>query len=123
MGYVFPRKHIERQVHFSAGRRVFEGVGQQVHRDFLHLVDIGPHDERLFQPVGGKVDLLRSGIEAEQFHDALQGRDDVGLGHFQLKLAVADAVEIEQLVHQREHPRGVALDNADEFAVSPLYIW
>ena len=55
---IFTRKHVEGQSHLSAGRRVLHGVGQQVHRDFLHFVDVGPHHERLLQTLCAQLDIL-----------------------------------------------------------------
>ena len=60
------------------------------------------------------------GVEAEQLYGVLQRRHNVGLGHFQLQLVVADAVEIKQLAYKREHPVGIALDDAHQLAVAAL---
>ena len=100
-GGLFPGDDVEREAHLTAGRGELEGVGEQVHHNFLHLVRIHPHSEGLFQAIGDKVDTLGFRVEAEQGGDVPERAGYIHLGHLHLQLLVADAVEVQQLVHQR----------------------
>ena len=112
-----PRHDVEGQRHPAAGGREFHRVGHQVHHDLLDLVHIGPHREGILQPVGGEFDPLGTGIEPEQVRDAGERCYDVALGDLELQFLVADAVEIQELVHQGKHPGGTALDDAHQLPV------
>ena len=115
-----PGYHVEAQRYLSSLGRELEGVGQQVHDHLLHLVCVHPHGEGILEAIGAELDTLRLGVVAEQVRDVLQRPHNIHLGHLHVQLAVADTVEVQQLVHQGQHPRGVAVDNVHQLAVLTL---
>ena len=119
-GRILARDDVEGECNATTRRRKLHRVGQEVHDDLLHLVHIGPHGEGVLQSVGLEFDALGAGVEAEQVRDALQRSDDVALGHLQLQFLVSDPVEVQQLVHEGQHPGGTALDDAHQLAVLAL---
>ena len=121
LGSLFAGNHVEGERDAPAGRGKLHRVGHQVHDDLLDLVHVGPHRIGILQAEGDQFDALGAGIEAEQVRDALERGDDVALRDLQLQFLVTDAIEIQELVHQREHPRRTALDDAHQLAVLTLY--
>ena len=99
-GRFVPRDDVEGERDASARGRELHRVGQEVHHDLLHLVHIGPHREGVLEAVGLELDALGAGVELEQLRDALERGDDVALRGPQLEFLVADAVEVQELVHQ-----------------------
>ena len=120
---LFPRDHVESQRHPSAGRGEFHRVGEKVHHYFLDLVGIGPHREGILQTEGVQLDSFGGGVEPEQVRDPPERGDDVAFCDLQLQFLVADPVEVQQLVHQRKHPGGAALDDIHQLALLALHLF
>ena len=100
----------EADADLTAGRGVFEGVGEHVDNDLVEVRTVDPYGQFLAVVVVGERDLPHLRLVVEEGVDIIDESHEVALAHAHLHLTLVDLPEVHHLVDQAEDALGIAAD-------------